>query len=67
MSRLLDLPAYAARDDQLFLAEMNALTAHHARWCAPFRAMLEAQGRSGAASRIEDTPSRTSASSSTSI
>ena len=56
MSRLLGLPAYAARDDDLFLAEMNALTAHHAQWCAPFRNMLEAQGREIAVRRIQDIP-----------
>ncbi len=56
MSRLLDLPAYAARDDGLFLDEMNALTAHHAQWCPPFRIMLEAQSRATTAERIEDIP-----------
>ena len=37
MSLLLDTPAYGARDDAQFLAEMNALALHHLTGCPPYR------------------------------
>lgn len=53
MSYLLSLPPYAERDDQSFLAEMNALTSYHAQWCEPFRNIVGPQHQ---AERIEDVP-----------
>jgi hypothetical protein len=53
MSQLLNSPPYAERDEQAFLAEMNALTSYHAQWCEPFRNIVGPQHR---AERIEDVP-----------
>lgn len=53
MSRLLEAPPYAPRDDALLLGELNALVAHH-RTASPTYARLTANA--GTASRLEDLP-----------
>ncbi len=58
MSDLLSKPPYAPRDEAAFLAELNALTAHHARWC-PALAAVAGSATDGAvapARRVEDVP-----------
>ena len=42
MSMLLDKPAYGARDEELFIAEMNALTRHHLAGCPFYRRIWSA-------------------------
>lgn len=54
MSQLLARPPYAERDDTVFLSELNALTAHHLRWCPPFAAI--AQGHVLPAANIAELP-----------
>jgi hypothetical protein len=54
MSNLLGRNPYGPRDNSVFLAEVNRLTAHHAAWCEPYGRMFGERPRPAA--NIEDVP-----------
>jgi hypothetical protein len=53
MSQFLEQPPYAKRDDAAFLAEMNALSAHHLNGCEAYKRIWP---DSGTAECLEDLP-----------